>query len=152
MNRGLTIALVAAVAVLAIGVVGIAGYVFVVMPKSGAVAEEPAEKKEESKKPAVETSFFKMNKFVTNLADTNQLRYIDVTIALGLKGPESEKFVKSAEPQIRHVILSQIRTLKAADLAGPEGKDKLAQVIHEGLVELLADHITNVYVTDMVIQ
>ncbi|MFZ5826789.1 MAG: flagellar basal body-associated FliL family protein [Bacillota bacterium] len=152
MNRGLIIALVAAVLVLAVGVAGIAGYVFLLMPKSAAAKAEVPEKKEETKKAPVEVKVYKMTKFVTNLADTDRLRYIDVTIGLGLKSAESETFVKDTEPQIRDIVLRQIRSLTATELAGAQGADRLAQAIEQGLAEMLKDHMTKVYVTDMVVQ
>lgn len=153
MNRGLLIALVAAVLVLALGVAGIAGYVFFLMPKGTAAAAPPEpEVKAESHKPAGEATVHTMTKFVTNLADVDRLRYIDVTIGLGLKSADSEHFVEEAEIQIRDIILRQIRSLTAADLAGAQGADRLAQAVEEGLAEMLKEHLTKVYVTDMVVQ
>lgn len=152
MNRGLVMALVAAVVILAVGVAGIAGYVFFLMPKGNAANVAAAAPKDESKKSAVEVKVHKMNKFVTNLGDMDRLRYIDVTIGLGLRGEESVTFVKDADPQIRDIILRQIRSLTASDLAGSQGADKMALVIEQGLTEVLKEHLTKVYVMDMVVQ
>lgn len=150
MNRGLLIALVAAIAVLAVGVAGIAGYVFVIMPKN---AEAPkVEAAQATAAPALEKKIYKMSHFVTNLADTDRLRYIDVTIGMGMKTDGSDAVVKEAEPQIREVVLSEIRKLTSADLLGSQGQERLAAAIQEALMPLLRDHMTKVYVSDMVIQ
>ncbi|MFZ5814004.1 MAG: flagellar basal body-associated FliL family protein [Bacillota bacterium] len=152
MSRGLLIALIGSVLVLTLGVAGIAGYVFFLMPKGNEAAVAAPETKKEEEGHSLESHFHKMNHFVTNLADTDRLRYIDVTIALGVKSEESEKKLKEAEPQVRDLILSQIRSLTSADLAGPQGKAKLAEVLEKALAESFKDHVTKVYVTDMVVQ
>lgn len=149
MNRGLLIALVSAVLILAVGVAGIAAYVFLWMPQGGPPAAASAPPASEV---ATDAAFLKMDKFVTNLGDTDRLRYIDFSIALGLKSTDSEAKVKEAVIPVRDKILTQVRELKAADLAGANGKAKLAEVINKGLTELLPGHVTQVYVTDMVIQ
>jgi flagellar basal body-associated protein FliL len=149
MSRGLMIALVSAVLVLALGVAGIAAYVFVVMPHSqgekAAVAETP-------KVEAKAGGTVPLKKFVTNLADKDRIRYIDVSIALGVKATADAEEVAKMEPEIRDVVLKQIRSLTSQDLSGSEGKDKMAEMIQKGLAELLNGKLVKVYVTDMVIQ
>lgn len=151
MSRGLMIALVSALLVMALGVAGIAVYVFVVMPgqSTEATADRP-----ESYSEAKAEGFYQLKKFVTNLSDKEKIRYIDVSVALGMAGAESEAVVVKMEPQVRHVILSQIRAMSSADLLGAEGKDRLAEAIQKGLAEItgLRGHVVKVYVTDMVIQ
>jgi len=150
MNRGLMVALVSAVIVLAVGVAGIAVYIFVLMPQGGGPAQTAAAAP--VGQPVTEAAYYEMDKFVTNLGDTDRLRYIDFTIALGLRNAESEAIVTEAEPQVRDMVLKQVRALKANDLSGADGKDRLAAGVKAGLDELLAGHVTNVYVTDMVVQ
>lgn len=152
MSRGLLVTLVTAVLVLALGVAGLATYVFVFMPKNAAPAaakEAPAKTEQTS---AVDPAFYTMKSFMTNLADKDRVRYIDVTISLGLKTADSKKFAESADPQIRHLILTQIRSMSAAELSGPEGKQKLAEAVKTCLNDLMKDHLSKVYITDMVIQ
>lgn len=151
MSRGLMITLVSALLVLALGVAGIAVYVFIVMPGQNTEAKaKPPETDSEAKA----EGFYQLKKFVTNLSDKEKIRYIDVSVALGMAGVESEAVVEKTEPQIRHVILSQIRSMSSADLLGAEGKDRLAEAIQKGLAEIasLKGHVVKVYVTDMVIQ
>lgn len=150
MNRGLMVALVSAVVVLAVGVAGIAVYIFVLMPGGSApAANTPAAPVGQ---PVVEAAYYEMDKFVTNLGDTDRLRYIDFTIALGLRDASSEAVVEENEAQVRDRVLQQVRDLKAAELAGSDGKKRLAEEVKAGLSELLGGHVTNVYVRDMVIQ
>lgn len=151
MSRGLQIALVSAVLVLALGVAGLAGYVFFLMPNGAAASSDKTEAA--SAKADTTQVTFKMKNFVTNLSDQDRIRYIDVTVALGLKSADSEAFVKAVEPQIRHVILSTVRNLSSTDLAGAQGRDKLAEAIASALSkDLLKGHLANVYITDMVVQ
>lgn len=150
MNRGLMAALVAAVVILAVGVAGLAVYVLRLesgggAATGGATAAVPAA-------PSVEKAYYEMDKFVTNLADTDRLRYIQFSVALGLRSESSEEIAKEAEPQVRDVVLSQVRELTASDLSGANGKEVLAQTIKEGLDGILPGHVTRVYITDMVIQ
>lgn len=149
MNRGLLIALVAAVAVLAVGVAGIAGYVFWIMPKNADAPKVDAAQSVAG--PTLEKKIYKMAHFVTNLADTDRLRYIDVTIGLGMK-TDTDTVVKEAEPQIREVVLSEIRKFTSADLSGSAGQEKLATAIQGALQPLLQEHVSKVYISDMVIQ
>lgn len=150
MSRGLMIALVSAVLVLALGVAGIAVYVFVVMPgqsqggERAAVAEEHKESKAGASVP--------LKKFVTNLADKDRIRYIDLSVALGVKTEAHKAEIEAMEPEIRDAVLSQVRNMTSQDLSGSDGKNRLAQAIQQGLDELLKDKLVKVYVTDMVIQ
>lgn len=148
MSRGLMIALVSAVLVLALGVAGIAVYVFVVMPGQGSVEKVIVQETQTSKAGAS----VELKKFVTNLADTDRIRYIDLTVALGVKTAADKAEVEGMEPEVRHVILSQVRGMTSVDLSGASGKDKLAEAIKNGLADMLKDKLVKVYVTDMVIQ
>ena len=89
---------------------------------------------------------------MTNLADKDRLRYIKFSVALGLRTAESEQIAEGAAPQVRDVVLSQVRELTSSDLSGADGKERLAQTIKTGLDAVLPGHVTRVYVTDMVIQ
>ncbi len=133
MNRGLITALVAAVVILAVGVAGLAPDVDFIQP-------------------VLEAAYYELDEFVTNLADKDRLRYIKFSVALGLRSDNSEQIARDAAPQVRDVVLSQVRELTAADLSGADGKERLAQAIKNGLDGLLPGHVTRVYVTDMVIQ
>ncbi|HYF93951.1 MAG TPA: flagellar basal body-associated FliL family protein [Symbiobacteriaceae bacterium] len=146
MNKKVTIALVAAVAILFLGVASL-GY-WVLMRPAAAVAA-PAEHKEE---PETELAFLKLKNFVTDLADKDRARYVDVTIAIGVKDEVALEAVKSKEPQIRDIILSELRARTAGDLMGAAGKDKLAASLKEPLTKLLKENFKAVFITDLVVQ
>ncbi|MBP2017002.1 flagellar basal body-associated protein FliL [Symbiobacterium terraclitae] len=148
MNRGLLVALVSAVVVLAVGVAGLAVYVWRFPPGSIAVGGAAVALGQ----PAVEKAYYEMDKFVTNLADTDRLRYIQFSVALGLVSQNAKETAQEAEPQVRDVVLSHVRVLTSKDLNGAGGKERLAQAIKEGLDAILPGHVTRVYITDMVIQ
>lgn len=154
MNRGLITALVAAVVILAVGVAGLTTYVFFFMPQpGGAVAAGGGSTTTVAAgDPVLEAAYYELDQFVTNLADKDRLRYIQFSVALGLRSARSEELAKEASPQVRDVVLSQVRELTAQDLSGADGKERLAEAIKEGLDAILPGHVTRVYVTDMVIQ
>lgn len=154
MNRGLIAALVAAVVILAVGVAGLAAYVIFILPQSGGLvaAGGGGGTAVVAGEPVLEAAYYELDEFVTNLADKDRLRYIKFKVALGLRSASSEEVARNASPQVRDVVLSQVRELTAADLSGADGKERLAQAIKEGLDGLLPGHVTRVYVTDMVIQ
>lgn len=151
MSRGLMIALVSAVLVLALGVAGIAVYVFVVLPGQNAGGEKPAAMAETHSETRAGASV-RLNKFVTNLADKDRIRYIDLSVALGVRAESDVAAIEEMEPEIRDAILSQIRNMTSQDLAGSEGKNRMAEAIQKGLASLLKERLVKVYVTDMVIQ
>lgn len=154
MNRGLITALVAAVVILAVGVAGLAAYVIFILPQSGGLvaAGGGGGTAVVAGEPVLEAAYYELDEFVTNLADKDRLRYIKFSVALGLRSGNSEQIARDAAPQVRDVVLSQVRELTAADLSGADGKERLAQAIKNGLDGLLPGHVTRVYVTDMVIQ
>lgn len=147
MKKGLMIGLVGAVAVLFVGVAGLGYYVFM---RPAAAATAPAETHAEAAD--AELSFLKLKNFVTDLADKDRARYVDVTIAVGVKDEAAMESVKTKEPQIRDIILTQLRTRVAADLLGSVGKDRLAESLKEPLTKLLKENFKAVYITDLVVQ
>lgn len=152
MSRGLLITLVAAVLILAVGVAGLAAYIFLgpgLSAVGNSAPREPA--------PAVEGGdalqvFLTLQNFVTDLSDKDRLRYVDVTVVLGLKDEVALATVKKMDPQVRDTILSQLRAMVAADLAGASGKDRLAKTLETRLADQLKGHLKAVYITDLIVQ
>lgn len=156
MSRGLGITLVALLLVLILGIAGLAGYVFFVMKPGALPSAVPAAQvekaAEEETKKGAEPSFLKLKNFVTDLADKERLRYVDVAVAIAVTDDAALESAKKMEPQIRDVILSQLRSKVAGDLTGAAGKDKLAQELTEGLAPVLKKQLKKVYIVDLVIQ
>lgn len=152
MSKGLVIGLIGALLLLFVGVAGL-GYMVLMRPVAAAPAPvEHKETKSEDDASHATVEFLKLKNFVTDLADKDRSRYVDVTIAVGFKDAEALATGKKLEPQIRDIILSQLRTRVAAELAGPTGKDKLAETLKEPLAKLLKDGLKAIYITDLVIQ
>ncbi|MDF2627619.1 MAG: fliL [Symbiobacteriaceae bacterium] len=153
MSRGLQIALIASVLLLALGVGGIGAYLFLFQPAPAAASTETHTEEEKTEAAHVEEGhYFTTKNFVTDLADKDRLRYVDLTIALGMKDEAALEAAKGIEPQIRDLVLHQLRQQKAADFAGAEGKTRLAETLQTGLGEVLKGYLTRVYVTDLVVQ
>lgn len=133
-----------------VGVAGVgAGSAYLVLrrasPAAAAEAPAPAASAEEPDLVAVSLA-----KFVTDLADKDRPRYVDVTVVLALKSDKVKPKVEKAVPEIRDAILGHLRTLTASQLAGAEGKDRLAQ----SLQQVLNKHqgIRKVLITDLLVQ
>lgn len=152
MNRGLIIALVASVLVLALAVAGLGAYVFFLQPVAAPAAESGKEKTKGTQETTVELEYLKLKSFVTDLADKDRPRYIDTSIALAFADKVSADAAKKLEPQIRDLILSQIRTRTAVELAGADGKEKLARSLQTSLAPLLKESLKAVFITDLVVQ
>lgn len=153
MNRRLLIVLVSAVAVLAIGLVCIAAYVFLILPGQQAAGDKATAAAAVAAAQSA-TEFYSPKKFVTNLADKDRVRYVDVSVSLGTKDAAAKTELEKMEPQIRDAIISQIRKMTAQELSGAEGKERMAGAIQAGLEEIpgVSSFVLKVYVTDMVIQ
>lgn len=150
MNRGLLIGLVAAVLLLAVGVAGLGAYVFL---GSGARSGEADAAGTSGDQATMESVvFFETKNFVTDLADKERLRYVDVTISLAVKDEAALEETQNLEPQIRDIVLGQLRQRTATELAGTAGKEQLAEALQTALQALLKDRLVRVYITDLVIQ
>ena len=147
MSKGLKIGLVGAIVVLFLGVAGLAYMVFI---RPAPAAAATTEHKESASEAAPE--FLKLKNFVTDLADKDRARYVDVTVAVGMKDAAALTEGKKYETQIRDIILTQLRNRTAADLVGAQGKDKLAEGLKEALGKLLKENLKAVYITDLVVQ
>ena len=152
MSRGLQIALVGAILLLAVGVVGIGAYVFLspgALAQAGSQSAVEAPAKQEA---PVEVVFFQTKNFVTDLADTDRMRYVDLTIALGLAGQAAADAAQKQEPLIRDIVLTEMRKKRAADLTSAAGKELLAESLKTALTEVLQGSLQRVFITDLVVQ
>jgi flagellar FliL protein len=95
-----------------------------------AVAAPKAEKKEHNAHPV----FVPMDAFVVNLADHEADRYAQIGIVLEVPDEHVGEEIKTFLPAIRNNILLLLAHKSSADLAGGDGKEKLAREIrHEAL-------------------
>ena len=151
MNRGLIIALVGSILVLALAVAGLGAYVFL-GPAAAPAAESSDAKSKGTEETTVVLEYLKLKSFVTDLADKDRPRYVDTSIALAFADKLSADTAKKIEPQIRDLILSQLRTRTAVELAGADGKEKLAKSLQTALAPVLKESLKAVFITDLVVQ
>jgi len=85
-----------------------------------------AKKKEEKKEKPV---FVAMDPFVVNLADHDSDRYAQIGITLEVADEHAGEDIKSYLPAIRNNILLLLAHKSSADMAGGDGKEKLARDI-----------------------
>lgn len=151
MSKGLQVALIAAIVLLALSVAALGAYLF--LSRGARPSDHKAVQSETTSSAKVaEGVFFKTKNFVTNLADSDRLRYVDATVALAVKDEAALEVAKTIEPQIRDTVLGQLRQRTAAELSGPAGKDKVAEALSAAISELLPGQLLKVYVTDLTVQ
>jgi flagellar protein FliL len=124
-------------AVVALVLVG-GGVGVMMMSKKKAAAEEehaePAQKappKVAAKPfdPKAAPVFVPLDPFTVNLADRDAERFVQVGVTLEFTDPKISEQVKAFMPAIRNNVLLAIADRTSADLAGREGKDRLARRI-----------------------
>jgi flagellar protein FliL len=98
-----------------------------------------------------------LESFIVNLADSDQVGYLRISMDLGLGKPlpEAKKDGEGGVPtaQIRDAIIGVLSTRKSSDLLTPEGKAKLKQ----DLLVALQQHVPqidakDIYFTDFLVQ
>lgn len=94
-----------------------------------AQASPAKEKKHEEVEPALVHSLGEM---VVNLADTESLRYVKVTVAVGLKDKLDEEKLKEMSPIMRDSVINVLtrKTFKELHKAGGPAKAK-EEILHE---------------------
>lgn len=93
--------------------------------------------------------------FVTNLADTDRPRYINVTFELLSKDPTTAEKVKANLPVVRDTIVSILNSKKALEVSGDAGANTLKDEILKRLNEALGNRnplVAKVLITDLVVQ
>ncbi len=104
---------------------------------AGADAGAPkAEKKRERNAHPV---FVPMDTFVVNLADHDADRYAQIGIVLEVPDEKVSEEIKTFLPAIRNNILLLLAHKSSADLAGGEGKEKLAREIRRESLKAMGE-------------
>lgn len=119
---------IVALAVLAGGGVGV--WLLMTPAEEGGKPTEQAAK-EDDRPPIYE----KLETFTVNLADPGH--YLQVEVALKVADPEDQQKVKLYMPEVRDVLLRLLSSKTSEELAGQEGKDKLANEIQTQVNEVL---------------
>lgn len=91
--------------------------------------------------------------FTVNLLDTDQRRYLKVTITLGYEDKALTKELEQRKAQVRDTIISELRKQKVEDVFDAIGTDKMRQVMINELNTILSrGEIKDIYFTDFLIQ
>jgi len=95
---------------------------------------KPAESKAAADKPLPKPmTYLPMDTFTINLRDTDQERFLQVTINLEVADATVADALKQQMPSLRNRVLLLLSSKTAADLQPREGKEKLASEIAEEL-------------------
>lgn len=88
-----------------------------------------AHQAEEAPKPRKPPVYIPFDPIVVNLADTDGDRMMQVTFAFEAADPKSADLVKASTPAIRNRVILLLTSKSSKDIAGREGKEKLAEEI-----------------------
>ena len=102
-----------------------------------AAAAPKAEKKEHNAHPV----FVPMDAFVVNLADHEADRYAQIGIVLEVPDEHVGEEIKTFLPAIRNNILLLLAHKSSSDLAGGEGKEKLAREIRRESLKAMGEDV-----------
>ena len=91
--------------------------------------------------------------FTVNLADTNQRRYLSVTVELGYREEKLTAEITMKVPEIRDAIIDLFRSKTVAEINSSEGTNALRMDIRSTINQRLeAGSIEEVFFTKFVIQ
>lgn len=93
--------------------------------------------------------------FIINLADTEQARYLRMSVSLGVggEGGESEKPDPVFSTKVRNAILNVLTSKKSEEILSPQGKSKLRKEILEAAQSASEEpHVAAVYITEFIVQ
>lgn len=95
-----------------------------------------------------------LESFIVNLADTDQVTYLRVSIEVGTgKAPSKKESETLPTAPIRDAILGVLATRKSQDLLTPEGKLRLKQDLLAALNEKVPGlDAREIYFTDFLVQ
>jgi flagellar FliL protein len=105
-----------------------------------AEAGAPA-KSEKKKEHNAHPVFVPMDPFVVNLADHEADRYAQIGITLEVPDEKVSEEIKTYLPAIRNNILLLLAHKSSADLAGGEGKEKLAREIRRESLRAMGEEV-----------
>lgn len=92
--------------------------------------------------------------FIVNLADTEQSRYLRMTVSLGVGGEEeSEKPDQLFLTRVRNAMLAVLSDKKSEEILSIEGKTKLRKELLEASQAAAEEpRVLAIYITDFIVQ
>jgi flagellar FliL protein len=137
-----------AVAAVVLGGGGVGGLMFMQHQKAAAAAaaadgddDAPVAKAATKKKGDKPPVFVPMDPFVVNLADHDADRYAQIGITLEVPDEKVGEDIKTYLPAIRNNILLLLAHKSTADLAGGDGKEKLAREIRREALKAMGEDV-----------
>jgi flagellar protein FliL len=144
-------------------IIGLAA--FVVLAGGGAAAfmlmghTDPNKKVEAKKEPAKPPLYVALDPpFVVNFQGDQIVRFLQVTVQVLTREPETQELLKVNDPVVRNDLLMLFGNLKYEVVATNEGKEKLRQDALKSIRHIVttnggkAESIENVYFTSFVMQ
>ncbi len=94
-----------------------------------------------------------VGKFTINLADRATTRYLRVVINVEVSAQATADEVKMRNPQLRHITIAYLSSLKLGDTQGPGALDKIRRALEQRFNHVLTTGtVRQVYFTDFVTQ
>lgn len=95
--------------------------------------------------------------FIVNLADTDQARYLRLTVNLGIGGDSGGGGHDKPDPlfttRVRNAMLAVLSIKSSTDVLTGEGKAKLRKELLKAAQAAAADsHVEAIYITDFIVQ
>jgi flagellar FliL protein len=135
-------------------------------------ADQPAEEKEvdgkgnknQSGKPKVNLSsllpkdgdvksVIEIQSFVLNLADTDENRFLRLTLSLGMGEESEEKPNPVLLTRVRNAVLAVLMTKTSSDVLSPDGKSALRKELLRAIQAVAKDvDVQAVYITELIVQ
>lgn len=106
-----------------------------------AATDAGAPKAEKKRERNAHPVFVPMDAFVVNLADHDADRYAQIGIVLEVPDEKVSEEIKTFLPAIRNNILLLLAHKSSADLAGGEGKEKLAREIRRESLKAMGEDV-----------
>ena len=139
---------------------------FVIVPKlqkglGGATATTPVattaaaagESPAKSKGPAVKKESVPLNKLLVNVAGTQSVRYLLVSLSVVGSGPDFKAQVEAHDAQLRDMAQSTLRTKTLADLEKPAAQNMIRNELIAGFNNILGDgSVEEIYFPEFAVQ
>jgi flagellar protein FliL len=100
------------------------------------------------------TNIIELQPFIVNLADTEQARYLRMTISLGVAGEgEEEKPDQLFITRVRNAMLSVLSDKRSEDILTVDGKSKLrTELLKAAKAASEEPEVKAIYITDFIVQ
>lgn len=91
--------------------------------------------------------------FVVNLADSNEPRYLRMSVSIGIGETKEEKTDPLLTTRVRNAILAVLTTKSSTEVLTPEGKSQLRKELLKAARKSVEEpRIEAIYITDFIIQ